>query len=44
MSGAIVGSLAKVQYETPPEIVGHAKSYLPKDMLGVVEQFEKNKK
>ena len=42
--GAIVGSLAEAQYEIPPEMTSRAKSYLPKDMLGVVEQFEKNKK
>ena len=37
MIGAIVGSLVKAQYEIPPEIVGSAKSYLPKDMHKVVE-------
>lgn len=42
--GAIVGSLAEAQYEIPPEMASRAKSYLPKDMLEVVEQFETHKK
>lgn len=42
--GAIVGSLAEAQYEIPLGMTSRAKSYLSKDMLEVVEQFEKSKK
>lgn len=38
--GAIVGSLAEAQYKIPQEMVCQAKSYLPEEMLRVVEMFE----
>lgn len=42
--GAIVGSLAEAQYGKPPEMTCRTKSYLPKEMHEVVEQFETHKK
>lgn len=38
--GAIVGSLAGAYYEIPRKIEKKAMSYLPKDMLDVVERFK----
>lgn len=38
--GAIVGSLAEARYGVPAEMVERAKSYLPEDILEVVNQFE----
>jgi ADP-ribosylglycohydrolase len=37
--GAIAGSIAEAYYDIPDEIVDHALSYLPKDMLDIVTQF-----
>jgi len=41
--GAIVGSLAEARYEIPKEMVARAKSYLPAEMLTIVESFESRK-
>lgn len=38
--GAIVGSLAEAQYEIPAGMIKEAKSYLPNDMLEVLDAFE----
>lgn len=42
--GAIVGSLAEAQYEIPSDMAENAKSYLPQEMLDVLNLFEKQKK
>ncbi len=42
--GAIVGSLAEAQYEIPRVMAENAKSYLPQEMLDVLNLFEKQKK
>lgn len=41
--GAIVGSLAEAQYPIPESMKMIAKSYLPSEMLEVVERFENAK-
>lgn len=38
--GAIVGSLAEARFGIPADISTHAKSYLPADMLQVLQSFE----
>ena len=42
--GAIVGSLSEAQYSIPADMTSSAKSFLPQEMLDVIERFEKNKK
>ena len=37
--GAIVGSLVEARYPIPPEIISKAKTYLPAEMLTVVNSF-----
>ena len=38
--GAIVGSLAEARFPIPPEMLSAAMSYLPAEMLRVVEAFD----
>lgn len=38
--GAIVGSLAQAHYGVPEDLAKKAKSFLPKEMLDIVSQFE----
>lgn len=37
--GAIVGSLAEARFDIPTEIVSKAESYLPEEMLAILNQF-----
>lgn len=41
--GAIVGSLAEAQFEIPADLKTKALSYLPAEMIAVVNDFEKKK-
>lgn len=41
--GAIVGSLAEAKFGVPVDLQLTAKSYLPSDILAIVEQFEQHK-
>lgn len=41
--GAIVGSLAEACYSIPEKMIQKAKSYLPKDMIGILNQFEEKR-
>lgn len=41
--GAIVGSLAEAQSEIPSTLVDKAKSYLPVEIISVVDEYEKRK-
>jgi ADP-ribosylglycohydrolase len=36
---AICGSIAEAYYEIPEELIEKAYSYLPSDMLEIIEQF-----
>lgn len=41
--GAIVGSLAEARYPVPEQLASLAKSYLPEEMLNIINQFNTEK-